>query len=229
VTITPPSESFATPEATFSRTGEISLTPQATFSRPEIVPTLQIPVGSSAAEVAVTSFASIHLGIDPTLLYAGDLKASASTASGKLSADGTAALEAILSQLPAEVQTFIDSASSASGAVYWGVWQTGAGVVAAGDCTSNPNCTVSIDNLSFYIMESAAGVDAVYTTGAPANATDALNMILGMYPGLTGLTFEPSSVESGYAFQAAIVDLSAGSDGQRWAAYRRLCLCRRGE
>jgi hypothetical protein len=205
---------FATPAATFAipADGANFLTPQATFAFPDGIPTLQIPTGSSEAEVAVSNFASIYLGIQPDLLYAGNLSESASGGAGKLLDSGTASLEAIMSQLPAEAQTFLASASSMSGAMYWGVWQTGAGIVAVGDCTSNPNCTISMDDLHVYLTQSSGGLYSTYTKTVPASAADALNLILATYPGLNGLAFKSSSYTStGYAFQSEVVSLGSSS------------------
>ncbi|MEO8609836.1 MAG: hypothetical protein ABI690_18230 [Chloroflexota bacterium] len=205
---------FATPAATLvlPAGGGNFPTLQGTLTLPSSIPTLQIPTGSSEAEAAISNFGSMYLGIQQHLLYAGDLTDSLNSASGKSGSTGEASLQASLDQLPSELQGFLTSAESMSGAMYWGVWQTGSAAVAVGDCTDNPNCTITIDNLNVYLTQSSGGLYMTYTKSAPASSSDALNLILATYPGLNGLTFDPGSYTStGYAFQSNVVKLGSTS------------------
>lgn len=193
--------------------GAPALTPMPTLARPNISLTPQptrtlpgnpsLPVISANAAAAVTNFAVAHLGITLDILYAGDFSGATGTTNDTISV--------VIAQLPAELQVFVESTSNFSGAAYWGAWQTGAGVVALGDCTGNPNCTVSMDNLDLSITTSSGGVYGVYTAGAPTSSSDALRWITTTFPALAGLPFAAVEAEQGYAFQALTYTLGQTS------------------
>jgi hypothetical protein len=214
-----------TPRATGARSGQASITPPATLARGSATPqatagrgkrgtpTVQAPASSADAETAVVSFASTHLGIAPDLLYAGSWDGDAQQAS----ASATQTLNAIIAQLPQEAQAFVAGLSEFSGAAYWGVWKTGAGIVALADCTDNPNCTVTQDNLKLYITTSSGGVYGVYAAGSVANSTDALNLLKQTYPALASLNLTVvSDAQTGYAFQATTTSASGSQAAAKY-------------
>jgi hypothetical protein len=185
----------------------LSLPEMGNIPRPTLVwPTLALPPASSQAEAAVLYFAATHLGVAPKLLYAGDL--------GSASGNAATVLTTVTGQLPAEVQAYITAMSNLSGAAYWGVWQIGSGIVGIGDCTDNPNCTVTMDSLKLSITSSSAGVYGLYTPGQATTSAEALALLLATFPALNGLSFEEFPTETGFAFQAIIYDLSQNASAK---------------
>ncbi len=171
--------------------------------------TLSIPVtippmnSSEEAEAVITDFASVHLGLALDLLYAGQY------GGGRLATQSSDdALDAVLAQLPAEVQQYLAALQNLSGDAYWGVFASGVGAAGLGDCTG-PNCSIDMDNLDFYITNVSGGLYALYTAAAPASAADALNLVLAVYPGLADAGLQQITTEAGYAFEA--VGLSGSS------------------
>lgn len=187
-----------------------TLTPFVTFSipsNPAITPraTRQQPASSAEADAALNGFASTYLGTGYAWLYTGNLDSS------NASPEAVAAWNAAVAQLPAEVQSYIALFSNAAAGSYWGVFQTGSGMVTVGDCTNNPNCIVTIDNLDFYLTSASAGVYTSYMAGAVSSANDALNLIHATYPALSGIALEAVSAEQGFAFQAVTYGTSTGN------------------
>lgn len=194
-----------TPFATFNIPSDPALTPRATR---------QQPASSAEAEAALSGFAGTYLGAGYTWLYAGDLDSSSA------SPEAIAAWNTAVAQLPAEVQAYIAAFSNAATGSYWGVFQAGSGMVAVGDCTNNPNCVVTVDNLNVYLTSASGGVYAVYMAGAATSDTDALNLIHTAYPALSGVALEAVSAEQGYAFEA--VTYGTSTSGQQVQAATRL-------
>lgn len=198
--------------------GSLTRTPLAlaTFNLPVINLTLT-PRGTFAfagqsdeAEQVINSFAATHLGTSYDFLYAGAIT-------------GDATLEqwdAYVAALPSEVQGYIATFASAAGGSYWGVFSSGMGMTAIGDCTDNPNCTISMDNLNVYLTSASAGIYAVYLPSTAANSSEALNLIYTAYPALVSVPLEAVSAESGYVFQS--VGYDTGVNGQQVTASTRI-------
>jgi hypothetical protein len=167
------------------------------------------PASSDVAETALTSFASQYLGLSPDLSYAGDFNEASSGAN----------LNKLLSQLPPEEQSFLNAVSSISGAMYWGTFDNGLGVVAVGDCSTDAVCEVNMDNLTLMLSSASSGVYSIYTSGNPTTSSDALKLIQTAFPGLAGLSMQAViDVQEGYAFQAMTSHVVRGS-GQVAAEY----------
>lgn len=179
----------------------LTLTPRGTFA---------FGGQSDEAEQVINSFAASHLGTAYDFLYAGAIT-------------GEATLEqwdAYVAQLPAEVQGYISTFASAAGGSYWGVFTSGMAMAAIGDCTNNPNCTISMDNLNLYLTSASAGIYAVYLPSVAANSSDALNLIYTAYPALVGVPLEAVTTEVGYVFQS--VGYDTGVNGQQVTASTRV-------
>jgi hypothetical protein len=190
-----------TPIATLSIPLNLTLTPRGT---------LPVPGSSEEATNVINSFASIYLGIAYDFLYA-----------GTLDGDNTSAnWDAFVAKLPTNLQSYITTFSTAAGGSYWGLFKNGMGMTAIGDCTANPNCTISMDNLNIYLTSASSGVYSVYTPGVAANAADALNLIHAVYPGLSSVALEAVTSNQGYAFQA--VTNSSGVSNQQVTASTRI-------
>jgi hypothetical protein len=190
-----------TPMATFSLPLNLTLTPRGT---------LPVPGSSDEATTVINGFAATYLGTSYDFLYAGTLDGSSLSANW----------DAFVAKLPANVQSYITAFSTASGGSYWGLFKSGMGMTAIGDCTDNPNCTISMDSLNLYLTGASSGVYSVYTTGAPANATDALNMVHNVYPALSSIPLAAVTSDQGYAFQA--VGTTSGVNNQQVTASTRV-------
>ncbi|MEZ4668876.1 MAG: hypothetical protein R3E39_13290 [Anaerolineae bacterium] len=210
---------FATPDST-SGTRErpnsnvstnLTTTPLTipTFSLPTIPavtprPTRQSPASSGEAEAALSGFATSYLGSAYTWLYTGDLDSSTA------SPEAVAAWNTLVAQLPAEVQSYIVTFSNVAGGSYWGVFQTGSGMVTVGDCANNPNCVVTVDNLDVYLNGASAGVYASYVANAANSANDALNLVHSAYPKTNSISLAAISTDQGYAFEGYTYSTGAG-------------------
>jgi hypothetical protein len=184
-----------TPLPTLAR--GISPTPRATLSRPGTL-TPHSPASSEEAQIVIVDFANQHLGVNPDLLYAGVWDGN----TNQTGDSSQQTLDQILSQLPTELQQFIETSYNGSATSYWGVYKTGAGVVVLGDCTNNPNCTFDMDNLNVYLTSSSGGVYGTYTTGTVSSADAALKRVQTTYPALAAVKFTAVKVQQGFAFQA---------------------------
>ncbi len=193
--------STRTPIATFSVPLNLTLTPRGTLS---------VPGSSEEATTVINSFASTYLGTSYDFLYTGTLDGSSSSAKW----------DAFVAKLPDSVQSYITAFATAAGGSYWGLFKSGLGMTAIGDCTNNPNCTISMDNLNLYLTSASSGVYSVYMPGAAANATDALNMIHAVYPGLNTIALEAVTSNQGYAFQA--VTYGTGVNNKQVTASTRI-------
>ena len=178
-----------TPLATLSIPLNLTLTPRGT---------MPVPGSSEEAATVINTFASTYLGSSYNFLYSGALTG------GNTSPQWAA----FVAQLPAETQAYITAFTNAAGGSYWGVYKTGLGMTAIGDCSNNPNCTISMDDLNVYLTSASAGIYAGYVPGTAANATDALNLIHSAYPNLNAITLEAVASDQGYVFQA----VSYGTD-----------------
>ncbi len=192
-----PGRGDLTPRPTFERPS-FSFTPDPNRPQPTFSLTLPAFAGASVeADAAINGFAGTHLGTVYALLAGGSLN------SATLSPEAIALIQSFIAALPAQAQSFIAQMADGSGAAYWGVFQNGMGMVALADCTTNPNCQVTEDNLTLILTSSSGGVYAVYAPASVSDANAALNLLLATYPALTGLSFTPSAEASqGYAFQA---------------------------
>ncbi len=198
---------------------------QPTFQRPTtgsalsiVVPTFSLPINltltphdtlsltgaSEEAATVVNSFASSYLGTSYTFLYSGSLSDSNTSENW----------DAIMAQLPANIQSYITTFTSAAAGSYWGAFQTGIGIVAVGDCTNNPTCTINMDNLNVYLTNASAGVYSTYTADTVASAGDALNLIHAVYPELNGVALQAISSDQGYVFQAVTYATGVSSTKQ---------------
>lgn len=175
---------------------------QASFEAILATLTAQLPASDTDAASAITNFASFHLGLGITPLYAGNID-NGSTAYPE-------AFQEILNQLPSDVQALLVTAANSSAATYWGVFSNGAGMVAAGSCTAE-QCTVTQENLVFEIATASAGLYGLYVPGAAATPDEALALIRSTYPALASYTFEPVTAQSGYAFQSTAFDVNTQS------------------
>jgi hypothetical protein len=158
----------------------------------------------------INSFAATYLGTSYDFLYAGSLGSGTSSPNW----------DAFVAKLPANVQSYITAFSSAAGGSYWGLFKNGMGMTAIGDCTDNPNCTISMDSMNVYLTSASSGVYSVYTAGAAANASDALNIIHAVYPGLSSVALEAITSDQGYTFQA--VTYGTGVSNQQVTASTRI-------
>ena len=191
---------LGTPVGTFTVPINLTLTPRGTP---------QIPASSDEAKTVINTFASTYLGTSYDFLYAGSLDGSTS-----------AKWDAFVAKLPANVQSYITAFSSAAGGSYWGLFKTGMGMTAIGDCTDNPNCTISMDSLNVYLTTASSGIYSVYTAGTAASASDALNLIHSVYPALSSVALEAVSSNQGYVFQA--VTYSTGTNNKQVTASTRI-------
>ncbi len=191
---------ISTSVATFSVPLNLTLTPRGTLS---------VPASSDEAKTVINSFSSIYLGMAYDFLYAGSLEGSSS-----------ANWDAFVAKLPANVQSYIATFSSAAGGAYWGLFKNGMGMTAIGDCTSNPNCTISMDSLNVYLTSASSGVYSVYTAGTANNANDALNVIHNTYPGLNAVALQAVTTTQVYLFQA--VDYGTGVSNKQVTASTRI-------
>ncbi len=192
-----------TPVATVSLPLNLTQTPRGTFA---------VPGSSEEAATVVNSFASTYLSISYDFLYAGSLDGESDSAQW----------DTFVAQLPESVQSYIGVFSNAAGTSYWGVFKNGLGMTAIGDCTNNPNCMISMDSLNLYLTSASSGVYALYTDGAAANASDALNLIRSVYPGLNAVALEAVSAQQGYAFEA--VTSASGVNNKQVTASTRIYL-----
>ena len=171
-----------TPVATFSVPLNITLTPRSTLAAPD---------SSEEATTIINSFASSYLGVTKDFLYAGTLGAGNTPENW----------DTLVAQLPDGVQWYMATFSQLAGVSYWGIFKNGMSMTTIGDCTDNPTCTISMDNLNVYLTTASAGIYSVYMSGEAASANDALNMIYSAYPSLKGMTLEPLPADQGYEFQ----------------------------
>jgi hypothetical protein len=187
---------FPTPAAVGTLSALLTSMPQGT---------LVAPTSSAEAAAAMADFANLYLGFSPNYLYAGVQNASSSA---DVPENAKAAISAILAQLPADMQAYLTNFSDGSGLVYGGLYQDGSSVMGVANCAANPNCTVSAESLQLYLTTSAAGLYTLYANTGVNNATDALNLLVSVYPKLGSVGLSPAITESGYAFEVTSVDSS---------------------
>ncbi|MBI1281651.1 MAG: hypothetical protein GC179_26230 [Anaerolineaceae bacterium] len=187
--------------ATFNVPLNLTLTPHGT---------LAVPVSSEEAKTVMNSFASTYLGASYDYVYAGTLDGSG----------GSANWDAFVASLPADVQAYISAFTSAAGGSYWGLFKNGLAMTAIGDCSNNPNCTISMDDLNVYLTSASSGVYSVYVAGTVNNANDALSLIYHTYPGLNAAGLQSVTTTQGYAFQA--VDYGTGISNKQVTASAKI-------
>ena len=161
------------------------------------------PESDPNATFALESFAETHLGIEVTPVYAGD---------------ATAAVNTLVSQMPAEVQQVLKVPAMATHS-YWGLLNNGVALVSTSDCdVEQAVCAApgSVADIELQMRSTALGTYAFRRAGEmPADAEAAQSMLLQQFPGLAEYDFKPLETENdaGYRF-IATENAITGDDGQ---------------
>lgn len=163
------------------------------FSQLPITLTWENPLTTSPeAYSALVGFDNTYLGSGQAPTYAGMYTTTGETSE---------IYSTVLSQLPAEVQSYLAILSGSDAVTYWGTYPTGVGILVIADCNIS-QCTQSYDSLQLQIAQASMGAYSTYKAGVPTNENEALSMIVGAYPLLGSATFYPYAIETGYAFSA---------------------------
>lgn len=151
----------------------------------------ELDAGAADAEAAIVSYASDVLGLSVAPLYAGTVTREVNRAL-VLSAQGQSAQNAV-----------VDLALVSYGAVF----ANGAAALSYGDGAISGDLEVDINTASL-------GAYSVLVGGtAPDTETEALTVVLGIFPGLADRAFSQSPASDGYAwrYQGQISGFSAES------------------
>jgi hypothetical protein len=173
----------------------------------------QPAIGTPTAEAArmIEDFAAQYLGIELQMQYAADLsQGEAGAQQGDINT-----FVSFFKQLPPDGQTLSGGMGKAD-AVYWGVFQDGAAMLALGDCS--PDCTLKLDKLDFYLTNSSGGAFGTYVDALPADASEALDLLQAIYPNLAKVYLTPTNgPRGGFAFRASIPALPNAAAGTVYA------------
>jgi hypothetical protein len=191
------SYTYNTTNNTYYYTGDVSDDAVTTTESGDVTTTESVPVGvepspSAEAYSAIVIFANDQLGAVVEPLYAG-------TATGEV--------QALLGQLPEEIQAYFLNTLSISGDAYWGLLYGGVAGVAVGDCTTS-DCAVTRDNLDVHLSNGSAGAYSILADSAmPTTTAEALDLITKVYPRLEGLAFAQITDVEGLAFTATTASM----------------------
>jgi rhodanese-related sulfurtransferase len=168
-------------------------------------------VAADEAARMIEDFAAQYLGVTLQMQYAADLSQGDT---GARQADINTFVT-FFKQLPPNGQTLSGGMGSAD-AVYWGVFQDGAAMLALGNCS--PDCALKLDKLDFYLSNSSGGAFGTYIDALPADSTEALSLLQAIYPNLAKVYLTPTSgPRGGFAFQAGIPALPGAAAGTVYA------------
>lgn len=189
-----PSVTFtALPTVDLTMPAEMPAWDEIDFSQLPITLTWENPLETSQeAYSALVGFDNTYLGSGQSPTYAGMYS----------STDGNAdAYNAIVAQLPADIQTYVTMLGGSNAVTYWGTYPAGLGMVVVADCNLT-QCTQNYESLQIQISQGAMGIYGEYQTTLPTSEQEALSQIISTYPLLGSATFYPYQTDSGYAFSA---------------------------
>jgi hypothetical protein len=171
--------------------------------------TVAVPTGEAAK--MIEDFAAQYLGVSLQMQYAADLSQGDT---GARQADINTFVT-FFKQLPPDGQTLSGGMGNAD-AVYWGVFQDGAAMLALGNCS--PDCNLKLDKLDFYLTNSSGGAFGTYIDALPADSTEAVDLLQAIYPNLAKVYLTPTNgPRGGFAFQAGIPALPGAAAGTVYA------------